>query len=208
MLEAGTGVRLREEQRVSPEVQQARDAFAQVFGQEAAEIMQHAPMLLQLVQALQEGQVDPRSFSRFGSVVEGTDHAWAQHGRTQLQSIYTALAPDFGGEALTPRQQRAVGMEFKAWLEDDQTGQRVNRYTMGDAALQTEFLTEYRQGFIDPFRRNAGAALLAGARRAGGLPPAPRPGGPPPPPEQPELTEDQVHDRAWQSFAAASTAAR
>lgn len=204
MLEAGTGVRMREEQRVSPEVQEAREAFAQVFGPDVARLLtpEHVGPLLQFLEALKTGNVNPQSFSTYGNVVQGTEHQWAQHGRQFLDTIYTDVARDYGTETLTPRQQRAIGNEFVEWLREDTTGARETRYTRGDRTLSGEFLTEYRAGFIDPFRRGADAAVITRGARNAQLPAPPRNGGAPPPPPAAPLTEEQVHDNAWNSFQA------
>ncbi len=207
MLTAGTGVTLPGQQpEVPQEIQQAREAFGQVLPG-LAQLEAVAPRLLALIQSLDQNgeQYDFSHLARVPSLFESDNARWAHHGEQALNSIYTELAKDYGSETLTPRQQQAVGREFMEWLQEDQTGARIARYTRSDASLHGEFLTEYRSGFVDPFRRNADAAALAAGRRNSGLPPAPQPSGvvPPGPPQAPR-TIDQVNDEAFRAFQAAT----
>lgn len=206
MIEAGTGVNIREPERVDPAIAEARQAFETVFPG-AGNLFDKMPVLLKIAEALEQGGIDPSAFARLGDVFSATEHQWQQHGRQHLSSIYTEVAKDYGLEKLSPRQQRVVGNAFQDWLEEDQT--RVSRYVQSDPSLIGEFLTEYRTGFVDPLRRSADAATLAAGSRVGTLPPAPRQGGtvPPPAPRAP-LTADEVHDRAFAAFQAAGGGGR
>lgn len=201
MLEAGTGVRMREEARVPPEVQEAQRVFASVFPG-VAQLESIAPLILQFMQAMQQGGVRPEAFAQLPQVIESDGWRWAQQGRQTLDTIHAAVAKDYGLETLTPRQQKVVGTAFMDWLQEDPA--RTQRYTLSDPRLTDEFLTEYRTGFVDPLRRASDAAAMAGGNRNAGLPRAPRSGGMVPPPAAPAapLTADQVHDNAWQAFNA------
>lgn len=200
MLEAGTGVSLREPERLDPAIEEARRAFDQVYPG-ASQLFDKLPILAKLLGALEAQRIDPEQlFSQLPSVMESAGHTWQQHARTALTSIYGQIAKDFGVDRLTPRQQSAVGREFMAWLSEDQTGARVDRYSQSDPELLGEFLTEYRSGFIDPLRRTADAGTMSRAGAVGRLPAAPRPGAAPAPAPAAKLTPDQVHDNAWQTF--------
>jgi hypothetical protein len=207
MIQAGTGVTIPgQAPEVPQEVRQAREAFAQVFPG-LAQLETLAGRLQEMMTTLDQGG-QPFDFShlaRVPQIAQGDQARWEQHGAQTLDSIYSDLAADYGADTLTPRQQQAVGREFMAWLEEDQTGARVTRYTRADQTLRTEFLTEYRNGFVNPFRRTADAATLAAGHRNRGLPPAPQVSGvvPPGPPQAPQ-TIDQVNDQAWRAFQAAT----
>lgn len=205
MLEAGTGVRMREEQRVDPAVTEARQAFESVFPG-AGKLFDNLPKLMAFMEALDKGGVDPAMFSRLPDALQATDHQWEQHGRRTLDTVFTAMAKDYGATALSPYQQRVIGSAFTDWLQQDAA--RQDRYANADPKLTDEFLTEYRSGFVDPLRRSADADTIRRGQLNGNLPPAPRGGGQPPPPAQPPPTPEQVHDRAWATFAAAQAGGR
>lgn len=201
MIEAGTNMRFQQENRPSPEVLEARNAMEAVYPGFNSFMEQGMPMLMKLAQALQQGNVDPAIFGRVPEALDFHDHHWANNGRQALQTIYGELAKDYGGGdfRFKPWQEQAIGRSFEGWLREDRN--RVQRFSYGDRALLDEFLTEYRGGFIEPFRRNADADTLNAGNRNRGLPPAPRGGGlPPNPPPQDNSNPDAVHDRAFASF--------
>jgi hypothetical protein len=201
MLEAGTGVNLREPQRVDPVVQEARQAFEQVFPGAGEFFAKGMPLLMKLAATLEQNNIQPDAFARIPDIASATDHQWRQHGRQALNTIYGQMAKDYGVESLSPYQQRVLGSAFTDWLSQDV--ERQERYANSDPAITTEFLTEYRTGFVDPLRRSADAATMQRGRATGALPAAPRAGGQPPPPAAPANRGDDVHDRAWAAFAAA-----
>jgi hypothetical protein len=206
MLEAGTGIRLPESQpQIPPQIQRAREQFDAIYPGFST-FMAQAPLLMQVARALQEGGIDPRSFSRLPDVFAGVEYQWERHAQSTLEPIHSAIAQDYGLQQLTPRQARTVTQDFIAWVEENP--QRAQRYTRGDRTLGAEYLEDYRSGFITPLRASAAAPVVTQAQRSAGLPPVPRPSGiAPPAPAAPPLTEDQIHDNAWQQFQAARAGA-
>lgn len=201
MLEAGTGVRMREQREVPPEIQEARSAFERVYPG-LSQLEEAVPGLLKLAQAMSQGGFDPTMLTRLPEVFQATEHGWAQQGRAVLNTIYSELQKDYGStDGLTPRQQHVIGTAFESWLRDDQ--QRIQRYSMNDNKLITEFIEEYRAGFINPFRRTADATRMNAGNRNSALPPAPRGSGVAPPAggaPNDNSNPDAVHDRAWEAF--------
>lgn len=199
MLEAGTGVTMRERQEIPPHVAEARDAFAQVYPG-LAQLEARVPGLMKLAEALEQG-FDPAMLQRLPEVFSATEHGWAQQGRAVLNTIYTTLSKDFGVESLNPRQQHVIGTAFQSWLRDDQS--RVERYAMNDAKVIDEFIEDYRGAFVHPFRRAADARVMNAGNRNANLPPAPRSSGVAPPAggaPNDDKNPDAVHDRAWDAF--------
>jgi hypothetical protein len=195
MLEAGTGVNFPgASEPPSPEVEAARTAIMKVFPElgELLKLAEHAPHLIQMRQ-------------QWPTVSGSHEQLWERYGHQTLENIAGSLAKDLGVENLSNFQRAAMGNAFISWLQSEP--QLADRYRRGDTRLADEFLTEYRSNFFDPVRRmSQGGAPAPGGGRP--LPPAPRPGGGPPPPAAPPnpgtLTEDQVHDGAWNSFVAAT----
>jgi hypothetical protein len=206
MLEAGTGVRIQEQQQIPPQVQAARRQLDAIYPGMSA-VMEVAEPLVQIARTLMENRIDPSSLAQLPNVFAGVEHQWERHAQSVLEPIHAAIAQDYGLQNLTPRQARTITQDFIAWVEEKP--ERAQRYTRGDRSLPTEYLDDYRSGFITPLRVNSGAAAVTAGSRAAGLPPAPRASGiaPPPPPQGP-LTEDQVHDNAWQQFNAALAGSR
>lgn len=202
MLEAGTGVTLRQPENIDPRIADAREAFEQVFPGSGEFFTRALPRLMQLAQAMEQGNISPEMFQRLPDALSATDHQWRQHGRQVLNTVYSEMAKDYGVESLSPYQQRVLGTAFTDWLSQDV--QLQERYANNDPNLVKEFLTEYRSGFVDPLRRSADAATIARGRMTGALPAVPRTGGAPPPPASPAPVGDEVHDRAWAAFAAAN----
>jgi len=201
MLEAGTGVRMPERQAPVPrEIQEARQTMERIYPG-MGEFHAVMPYLMQVAKSLQGANVDPRQLSGLPDIFAGTQHQWERHATTTLEPIHAAIAQDYGLQQLTPRQARTITQDFVSWIEEDPT--RQARYTRGDRNLGTEYLNDYRTGFINPLRATSAAAGVQAGARAAGLPPAPRSSGMvPPPAPKPELTPDQVHDAAWQQFSA------
>lgn len=205
MLEAGTGVNIREREEVPPHVAEAREAFAQVYPG-LAQLEQAAPGILKLVEAL-GGNFDLSMLQRLPEVFSATEHSWAQQGRAVLNTIYSTLQKDFGVESLSDRQRHVIGSAFQGWLREDQA--RVERYSMNDPKVVDEFIDEYRTGFINPFRRAADARTMGAGNRNANLPPAPRSSGVAPPAggaPNDNSNPDAVHDRAWSAFQNATAA--
>jgi hypothetical protein len=206
MLEAGTGVQIREQEQIRPEIAQARQRLDAVYPGMST-LMSAAPVLMQIAQVLSENRIDPNLLAQLPNVSAGMEHQWERHAQSVLEPIHSAIAQDYGLQNLTPRQARTITQDFIAWVEE--MPERAQRYTRGDRSLPTEYLDDYRSGFITPLRTQTGAAAVTAGSRVAGLPPAPRTSGiaPPPPPQAP-LTEDQVHDAAWTQFNAALAGTR
>ncbi len=208
MLAAGTGVRFQPgPEEVPPEIREAREAINKIYPgfDKLVAIMPRLQAFIESVD--KDGQpYDFGQLTRVPQFGEEINRRWEQHAEQTLSGIQSDLAKDYGVDKLSPRQERMIGLSFMDWLEEDRTGARADRYARGDGGLKGEFLTEFRGGFVDPFRRTQDAAALAAGNRNRNLPPAPQGSGVAPPgaPQAPKSL-DQVTDDAWNTFQAANS---
>lgn len=188
MIEAGTGVRLREDERVSPEVQEARDT---IFG---------------LIPGLKEA-LDFLKTNRQGlegivtnapELMSSGQQVWSRHGASMLGAVRTSVATELGVEKLEPTQVKLLNSNFLGWLEADKVNMDAYLNESPDAVAEL-FLTDLRAGFFDPIRRMAQAGTPAASHRNAGLPRPPAGGAPPAGAPKPK-TEDEVHDGAWKAI--------
>lgn len=200
MLEAGTGVKVPGYQ--PPQDPAIVEARALLFDQLAPELK---PLLKLTPEQIDKIISTVDEFPKFAqSQAERTQQEWNGRGEQAINHICGLVAKEIGTETLTPFQQMTVGNGFIAWLQMGD-GSRLGRYGQGDGRLFDEFMGEYRSGFFDPVRRTGQASAAAGAARNSRLPNAPTRSGVVPGTRtpQPPKTEDDVHEAAWKSFAAA-----
>lgn len=209
MAEAAAGFRLPDrEPEVDPQVAAARQQLEHVFPG-INQLWQMRDYLSEMVGSLQRARFDPRQFAQLPDLYSSNDTNWRRHGAAALAPLHSAIAQDLGVERLTKRQSDAITRDFIAWLEEDRTGARMDRYTAADQTLGDEYLTDYRGSFIQPLQRVAGPGIPAGGRPP--LPPAPRGAGvPPAPPAAPARakTLDEAVDDAYTGFQQAVNAGR
>jgi hypothetical protein len=191
MLEAGTGVRVSEENRVSPELKAARDEFFQLF-----------PELRKVAEFYEKnGKGLDSILERAPELLSSNTQVWKRHGSAALSTIYTEVAKDLGVETIEPnsKQARSLGRNFVAWLEEDEANQEayINQSPQQVAEL---FLADMREGFFDPIRRVAQAGSSTTAAGNARLPRTTTGGAPAGGGAAKPLTEDEVHGNAFKTM--------
>lgn len=192
MLEAGTGVRVREENRVSPELEAARSEFFQLF-----------PELRKVAEFFEkQGESLSSIIERAPELLSSNTQVWRRHGSAALTTIYSEMAKDLGVETIEPnsKQARMLGRNFVAWLEEDEANQEAY-ISQPPQQVAEMFLADMRSGFFDPIRRVAQAGSSTTAAGNARLPRtttggAPAGGGA----GQKPLTEDEVHANAFKTM--------
>jgi hypothetical protein len=182
-------------------VREARGAFAEVM-----------PGLASLEDRAQDIAALPDKITQIeqtlADIAAQLEFGWRRDGRQSLSDIQGRLVKELGVDKLNPFQQRTISGAFQAWLEDDSTNARLDRYAYRDPGLFDEFMNDWKSGFADPYRRLAQAGG-GGGPNAARLPAAPAQGSVVPSQNGQAgkpLTEDEVHDRAYRGFMAARAA--
>lgn len=202
MVEAGTGFKMPERpEPEDPQLALAREGLLKIL----------PPAWRQSLEFLaSQLERDPKFLETLGSVpqLRGTfEQGEFRRGLTVVDSIFDGAAKELGitPDKLTQFQKTRLGNGFTEWLQQDP--KLVERYAQGDTTtLVTEYLNEWRTGFLGPGQRTRGAGPGDQSDRNRNLPGAPRQSGIPPsgtPPPKPK-TEDEVHDNAWKQFRAAT----
>lgn len=134
-----------------PRLEAVRTQFAQVFP-ELGPLLQNPQALARVIQLASSGQFDEMS---------GTTAAyWQRHAQNFSRDIVEAYAKSVGVEAnsLGPRALNRIAAQLKAYIEEDRTGERQERYEMGDPTLRDEFVADLTGLFTDPVRRSTNTA--------------------------------------------------
>lgn len=162
------------EQPRNTEHDAVRAQFSTVFP-ELAPLLQHPDQLQRVLALVQSGQLNE---------IAGTTQAyWARHAQQVSRDLVTRYAASVGVEPSTlgPRATNRMALQLKAFIEEDQTGDRQYRFEMGDPSLVEECLADMQGMFVEPVRRSTATAAArtveqnrrlpeAGAR--GAVPPA------------------------------------
>lgn len=131
--------------------------------------------------------------------------------QAQAQATYNSLANEsvaklydqakdlFGGQALSPAQQRFLHRAFVDFVETDPAN--TDRYVRRDPTLIPEFVKAYAAEMLDPVRRAAAVTVGARVTRTAAAPTGGGASGPvgTPPPQIPK-DEDSLHDAAWEAI--------
>lgn len=136
------------------------------------------------------------------TVTAQTEHYWSSLGNQTLSQLDAKVKDVVGGD-LTPRAQMFMHQAFITFVQSDRELQ--SRYAAQDPALLTEFLQEYQNGILDPYRRKvttAQAPRNEAVRRMprGGAGTSAIPGGTPN--RIPVADTDEFHKSAWENFRA------
>lgn len=130
---------------------------------------------------------------------------WDTFATKQLSTVHDGFAAAMSGGKKKgsdlPRETRqGLTDNFVAWVMQDGSGGRANRYISRDEALPKEFLSEFSKQYIEPFRRQAAAVNVTQARRVQNLPVGggtSSPLGTPRPKPNDSDDEDAVYHRGW-----------
>lgn len=125
--------------------------------------------------------------------------------KTTVSSVHDAFAVAAMGQGKTgndlpPETRQTLTDNFVAWVMQDPSTQRAQRYNARDTSLTTEFLTDWQRRFVDPYRRSTAATQIQQARRTAALPMGggtSSPLGTPPPKTHDTEDEDAVFHRAY-----------
>lgn len=82
--------------------------------------------------------------------------SWQQRGTSVLGTLNEKIKAAYGGADLAPKQVSRIARAFIGELEDDD--ELRARYEAGDMTIVDEFVKDYTQGVLDPFRRSSAAA--------------------------------------------------
>jgi hypothetical protein len=131
-----------------------------------------------------------------------TEHYWTNVGANYLRQLEQSMHTVYGG-APDAKARRWFESAFIDWVNNDPEAQ--NRYIQQDPNLVSDFWKQAEQLMLDPVRRSAIAAeqrkadrrnrlpAPAGSTQALGKGPAAKP-----------KDEDELHERAFEAFEAAS----
>lgn len=139
------------EQPRNQEHDAVRAQFSTVFP-ELAPLLQHPEQLQQVLKLVQSGQLNEMA---------GTTEAyWARHAQSISRDLVTKYAASVGVEASTlgARATNRMALQLKAFIEEDQSGQRQYRFEMGDPVLVEECLADMQGLFVEPVRRSTATA--------------------------------------------------
>lgn len=147
-------------------------------------------------------------------IQQSTQNYWKRVASMTVDKVADNLAPLLLGDGksgtdLTPAQRGKLQRDFLAWIEDDDSGERAQRYEGLDAKLADEF-RDYVDGIygFSSIRRTQNAAALAAGRAAGRLPVSGSSSAPvvAAPDNKKPQTDDEAADLAWRHAQAAMAA--
>ena len=101
------------------------------------------------------------------SVATAQDHYFEQMGVQTLTRLDSLAESEIGG-TLSPFAQQMLHNNFGVWVADHPA--KIQRYERQDPKLLSDFITEYRTGILDPFRRKVTTASQPQHERARRLP--------------------------------------
>jgi hypothetical protein len=165
----------------NPQVVEVQQAIEQMFPflKTAREKQAHIDRLLQLVEG---GDLD--------TLMQARDMTFQRGAFTAASAASKGWAEATGRAEsdLTPRDRQRLGQALRAFIGEDETGQRASRYEFGDPGLIDEFVKDYL-GLFGPPRQQGnpgdggqpggggqpgagggGNPVVEAARRAGALP--------------------------------------
>ena len=131
-----------------------------------------------------------------------TEHYWTTVGHNYLRQLEQSMQKVYGGQP-DVKARRWIESAFIDWVQNDD--QARNRYINQDPNLVAEFWQSVESLMLEPVRRSAIAGEQRRSDRRARLP-IPGAGtqalgkGPAPKPKD----EDQLHERAFEAFEAAS----
>lgn len=122
---------------VDPETADIRQQFEKVYPELAR--------LAKIADKLEKyGEIDPSELTR------GQEHYYETLGQRTLDSLDEQVQTVIGGE-LTPFATQAMHTAFALFVRQDP--QNAARYERMDPKLIKDFLQEYQNGILDPYRR-------------------------------------------------------
>jgi hypothetical protein len=132
---------------------------------------------------------------------------WDRYATTTLSTVHDAFAKALsdgkkGGADLPRETRQRVTNNFVAWIMEDETQGRAQRYDSRDGTLVQEFVADWKKSLIDPWRRQEAAGQVQEARRQSKLPVSggtASPLGTPTPKPKADDDEDAIYKRAWQA---------
>lgn len=110
------------------------------------------------------------------------DRVWKAHAfrmTTQAQEQY-AKAINVPLDKLPERSINRLAREMRAFVDDDRSGRRLERYENGDPSLISEFIQDLTGFYVEPVRRQFPTRAAQAASRVRGLPSAGRSSSAPP----------------------------
>jgi hypothetical protein len=130
---------------------------------------------------------------------------WDAHATRTLGTVHDAFAKAFSGGKkagadLPAEMRQTLTDNFVAWVMRDPTGQRAQRYDRKDDKLASEFVSDWRTNFVEPFRRETVAGQVTQARKVANLPVgggSSSPLGTPAPKPNDGDDEDAIFKRGW-----------
>lgn len=204
MIEAGTGFKMPQPPTAEDrEREQVRNFFRQVM----PELSILERLKPEIIDQLEDFLNNERPTLR-----TGMSQLYARDGHAVLDELDTAVAKVYGVDVdkLDPDTRNELTDQFIRWVEADPGRMALSNRRQGGVQLVDQFIKAWSARYVDPFRRAAAAPAVAQARANAGLPNPPKPSGmvaPGSAPRKPK-TDDEVHDDAYRSFAAAMGGSR
>jgi hypothetical protein len=148
------------------------------------------------------------AIERLESQEKQTQVEWDSHAKRMLGSIHDAFAKAVSGDKklgkdLPEETRQTLTDNFITWVLKDP--QRTARYNAKDQSLQGDFLTAWKQTWVEPWRRQQVAGDVRQARRVQSLPVSggtASPMGTPAPKPTDSDDEDEIYRRAFRDSMA------
>ncbi len=145
---------------ISPEQQQIRGAFLQMFP-ELKGLVENPEHLNQVLEMARTGRL--QETSRTG------DAFWHRHAQQTARTATTKFAAAAGvtADKLPKGFEARMAQNLMQFIQADRTGERYQRFEQGDEALVDELVADMQETYLNPFRvaQNNDAANLVNQNR-------------------------------------------
>lgn len=156
---------LEEDRRtaLSPEQQQLRGAFSQMFP-ELAPLLENPDALRQVIEMARTGRLS--EFEQTG------DAYWKRHALSVSKDAAARFAKVAGltEDKLPKGFERRIAGQLMEYISADRTGERYQRYEQGDSSLVDEFVEDLQNVWLNPFRVQANVDAALHVEKNRGLP--------------------------------------
>jgi hypothetical protein len=152
-------------QQQDPRHAELRRSFAEIMPELAPFLdPRNQPHLRGLLELLQSGQLEELRAT-------GSSY-WNRHANTFARDAATAFAKEVGVEVkdLPAHTVNRMALHLQAFIQEDRSGQRYQRYEYGDPALIEEWLADMKSMFVTPMRTRMASQGAATAERNRRLP--------------------------------------
>ena len=137
------------------DVPQPRDPRHEELRRSFMEIMpEMAPFLEARNQPVLKQLLDLAASGRLDEVLATNQSYWSRHANTYARDAAGAYAKEIGVEVkdLPKSTINRMALNLQAFIQEDPSGQRYQRYELGDPGLLDEWLDDMKATYITPLR--------------------------------------------------------